>query len=315
MTQESPKDRSEYAPLEDVCPGSADVRAPGVCGELVQGMMGDIHFLVTCPIDYFARARVTLHRNGDGLEAPLDCPKSAAALRATLIRLGHGQLSGKLTINSPIPRSKGMGSSSADVTATIAATALALGEELTPETMARIALSVEPSDGVMFPGIALFDHREGRIIQVLGPPPPMEIVALDFGGTVDTVEFHAVDRRSKWKSIQAEVDEALGLVKTGIQEQDPGLIGRGASISSRASQAVLFKPQLSEVLDFAESVGAAGVNVGHSGTVIGILLDAKRRRGKSVYRQANRAFPNAEAIHHFRLLSGGIRQVSPPGAA
>ena len=291
-------------------PGSADVRAPGVCGELVQGMIGDSHFLVTCPIDYFARARVTLHRTGDGIDAPLDCPKSEAALRATLNCLGHGQLSGKLTISSPIPRSKGMGSSSADVTATIAATALALGEELTPENMARIALSVEPSDGVMFPGIALFDHREGRIIQVLGPPPPMEIVALDFGGTVDTLEFNAVDRRSQWKSIQAEVDEALGLVKTGIEEQDPGLIGRGSSISSRASQAVHFKPQLSEVLDFAESVGAAGVNVGHSGTVIGILLDARERTGKSVYRRANQAFPNAEAIHHFRLLGGGVRRIS-----
>ncbi len=311
MTQESPKDRSENAPPGGVCPGSADVRAPGVCGELVQGMLGDSHFLVTCPIDYFARARVTLFKNGDGLEAPSNCPKSAAALRATLNRLGHGHLSGKLTINSPIPRSKGLGSSSADVTATIAATALALGVELTPETMASIALSVEPSDGVMFPGIALLDHREGQIIQVLGPPPPMEIVAFDFGGTVDTVEFNAVDRRSQWKSIQAEVDEALSLVKAGIQEQDPDLIGRGASISSRASQAVLFKPQLPDVLAFAESVGAAGVNVGHSGTVIGVLLDARERTGKSVYRQANQAFPNAEAIHHFRLLGGGIRRVSP----
>ena len=218
-------------------------------------------------------------------------------------------MSAKLTINSPIPRSKGLGSSSADVTATIAAAALALGEELTPESIARIALSVEPSDGVMFPGIALLDHREGKIIQVLGPPPPMEIVAMDFGGTVDTVEFNAVDRRSQWKSIQAEVDEALELVKAGIREQDPGLIGRGSSISSRASQTVLFKPELPDVLEFAESVGAAGVNIGHSGTVIGILLDARQRTGKSVYRKAKEVFPHAETIHHFRLLGGGIRQL------
>lgn len=311
MTQESPKVRSENAPPGGVCLGSADVRAPGVCGELVQGMLGESHFLVTCPIDFFARARVTLSKNGGGLEAPPDCPKSVAAFRATLSCLGHSQFGGKLTINSPIPRSKGLGSSSADVTATIAATALALGEEIAPETIARIAASVEPSDGVMFPGIALLDHREGKIIQVLGPPPPMEIVALDFGGTVDTVEFNAVDRRSQWKSIQVEVDEALRLVKAGIQEMDPGLVGRGASISSLANQAVLFKPELPGVIEFAESVGAVGVNVGHSGTVIGILLDARERTGKSVYRQANQAFPHAEAIHHFRLLGGGIRRVSP----
>ncbi len=313
MTQES--DPGDSAATSGFRPGSADVRVPGVCGELVQGMLGDSHFLVTCPIDFFSRARVTFHRDGGGLETPADCPKSAAALLATLEKLGQSQISGRLTIDNPIPRSKGMGSSSADVAATIAATGLALGEELTPEEVARIALSVEPSDGVMFPGIALLDHREGRIIQVLGPPPPMEIVALDFGGTVDTVEFNAVDRCADWKSIQDEVDEALGLVRTGIRRLDPGLIGRGASISSRASQAVHFKPQLPAVLEFAESVGAVGVNVGHSGTVIGVLLDATERTGKSVYRKATRAFPGAEAIHHFRLLGGGIRQVLPKTGA
>jgi len=30
--------------------GSATVRAPGVCGELVQGVIEGIHFLVTCPV-------------------------------------------------------------------------------------------------------------------------------------------------------------------------------------------------------------------------------------------------------------------------
>ncbi len=278
---------------------------------MVQGMLGDAHFLVTCPIDFFARAKVTLSRNGARIDAPGDCPKAAAALRTTLNHLDCGEMGGKLTISSPIPRSKGMGSSSADVAATIAATGLALGVELSPDTIARIALSVEPSDGVMFPGIALHDHLEGTLVELLGPPPPMEIVALDFGGTVDTLEFNAVDRRPAWRSIQTEVDEALGLIRAGIQEQDPSRVGRGATISARARQAVLPKPRLTAVLEFAQDVGAAGVNVGHSGTVIGVLLDARERTGKSVYRRAKRAFPNAEAIHHFRLLGGGVRQVSP----
>lgn len=214
-----------------------------------------------------------------------------------------------MEITSPIPRSKGLGSSSADVSATVFATGLALGIELDPATVARIAITVEPSDGVMFPGLALLDHREGRILEILGPPPPMEIVALDFGGTVDTVEFNAVDRRHLWQSIQTEVDEALRLVKTGVRDLDPWAIGRGATISAQASQSVLPKAKLPSVLSFAETVGAAGVNVGHSGTIIGVLLDAKERRGKSVYRQARESFPEAEAVHHFRLMGGGVRRV------
>ena len=63
-------------------------------------------------------------------------------------------------------------------------------------------------------------------------------------------------------------------------------------------------------MEFAETVGAVGVNVGHSGTIIGVLLDATERRGKSTFRQARQTFPEAEAVHHFRLLGGGVQRVS-----
>jgi L-threonine kinase len=294
--------------------GSATVRAPGVCGELVQGMLGDAHFLVTCPIDLFSEVRVTLHRDGPGVAAPAGCHKSAAALTATLAHLECGDLGARLSLRSPIPRSKGMGSSSADVAATIAAAGLALGTKLLPKVVARIAASVEPTDGVMFPGIALMNHREGRILESLGPPPPMEIIALDFGGTVDTVEFNSVDRRSIWQSMGTEVDRALRLVKDGMGRGDPGPIGEGATISARAGQRVSPKPKLPAVLEFAEAMGAVGVNVGHSGTIIGVLLDARVQGGGAVFQQARQTFPDAEAIHRFRLLGGGLHQLRPDPA-
>ena len=61
--------------------------------------------------------------------------------------------------------------------------------------------------------------------------------------------------------------------------------------------------------EFAESVGAVGVNVGHSGTIMGVLLDARERRGKSIYHKAKEAFPDADAVYHFRLLGGGVQRV------
>ena len=299
--------------------GSATVRVPGVCGELVQGMLGDDYYLVTCPIDYFSRVQVDLFSEGSpvvgppvgrpSVVGPEDSPKAVAAVSATLAHLGREELSARLAISNPIPRGKGMGSSSADVVAAIAATGLALDQELSPEAVGRLALMEEPTDGVMFPGIALFDHRQGRLMEELGPPPPMEIVALDFGGTVDTVEFNREDRRALWQSLRPETDQALELVRQGIKEVDPKKLGRGATISAEANQRVLLKPQLPDVLRFAQSQDAAGVTVGHSGTIIGVLLDAKERRGKSVFRQAKESFPNAEAVLHFRLLGGGVQRV------
>ena len=72
----------------------------------------------------------------------------------------------------------------------------------------------------------------------------MEIVALDFGGTVDTVEFNKVDRRSLWESVQPETSHALELVRSGVEKGDPVLVGQGSSISAIASQQVLPKPHL-----------------------------------------------------------------------
>ena len=289
--------------------GSATVRAPGVCGELAQGVIEGIHFLVTCPVDFYSRGKVAIYSDGPGVEAPQDCDKAAAAVRRTLFHLKHAKVRAKLTINNPIPRGKGMASSSADLAAAIAATGLALGEEISPYQIAQIALSIEPTAGIMIPGVALFDHRAGIIRESLGPPPPMEIVALDLGGTVDTVQLHMVDRFQRWQSVDEQTGEALRLLRRGIEEQDPALVGRGASISAEASQTVLAKPRLVEVKEFAESVGAVGVNVGHSGTIMGVLLDARERRGKSTYHKALSAFPDAESVYHFRLLGGGVQRV------
>ena len=307
-TDKSPEDSEEGEEVTRLL-GSATVRAPGVCGELAQGVIEGIHFLVTCPIDFYSRVKVDIYADGPGVEAPEDCDKAAAAVRRTLFHLKNAKVRAKLTINNPIPRGKGMASSSADLAAAIAATGLALGEEISPYQIAQIALSIEPTDGIMIPGVALFDHRAGIIRESLGPPPPMEIVALDLGGTVDTVQFNMVDRFQRWQSVDKQTGEALRLLRRGIEEQDPALVGRGASISAEASQTVLAKPRLAEVKEFAESVGAVGVNVGHSGTIMGVLLDARERRGKSTYHKALSAFPDAESVYHFRLLGGGVQRV------
>ena len=304
-TDKSPEEGEEVTRLL----GSAIVRAPGVCGELAQGVIEGIHFLVTCPVDFYSRVKVDVYSDGPGVEAPQDCEKAAAAVRRTLFHLKNAKVRAKLSINNPIPRGKGMASSSADLAAAIAATGLALGEEISPYQIAQIALSIEPTDGIMIPGVALFDHRAGIIRESLGPPPPMEIVALDLGGTVDTVQFNMVDRFQRWQSVDEQTGEALRLLRRGIEEQDPALVGQGASISAEASQTVLAKPRLAEVKEFAESVGAVGVNVGHSGTIMGVLLDARKRRGKSTYHKALSAFPDAESVYHFRLLGGGVQRV------
>ena len=297
--------------------GTAAVLAPGTCGELVQGMTGNVDFLVTCPINQFSRATVKLSRSavpGTQVRGIDHLPKSRQAVNATLARLsqcmGIPGLVADVTVANPIPVGKGMGSSSADITAAVCATGKAAGIEFSPESVASIALAVEPTDGVMFPGIAMFDHRHGKIVELLGSPPPMEVIVIDRGGQVDTLEFNRVERAEHWRSVTDATTEALELVREGIRRSDPELVGRGTTISARVGRPDEAAPWVERAVEFADVIGAVGVNVAHSGTVVGVLLDARKRQSKPAYREAQREFPTAASVQHFRIVGGGIREIT-----
>ena len=226
------------------------------------------------------------------------------------MHLRRARVRADVRVSSPIPRGRGLGSSSADLSAAIVATALALGVELSPYDIAQIALSIEPTGGVMMPGLALFDHRAGMVRESLGPPPPMEIVALDFGGSSRSGFFNLADRPQRWQGVNDETAEALHLIRRGVSEGSPALVGRGATVASEAGSRVSSRPRLEEVAAFARDVGAVGVNGGQDEGVTGVLLDATERRGKSTYIKAREAFPDAETVYHFRLLGGGVQVVT-----
>lgn len=300
--------------MADEVLGTASASAPGTCGELVQGMTEGVDFLVTCPINQFSRAAVTVSRsdgNGPLVRGIDHLPKTRQAVTATLAHLqdclGVTGLVADAAIANPIPAGKGMGSSSADITAAVHATAQAAGVLLSPEAISGIALAVEPTDGVMFPGITMFDHRRGKILELLGNPPPMEVVVIDRGGQVDTLEFNRVDRAEQWKSVADATTEALELIREGIRRSDPALVGRGATISARAGSPEGAGPWVERASDFADAIGAVGVNVAHSGTVVGVLLDARKRQSKPAFREAQREFASAPSVQHFRIIGGGVR--------
>ena len=288
--------------------GSATVRAPGVCGVLAQGVLGDMPFSVSCPVDFFSRVRVDLSGDGPGITATDGCEKTIAAVRRTLSHLRQAKVRADVRVSSPIPRARGLGSSSADLAAAIAATALALGQKLSPYEIAQIALSIEPTSGVMMPGLALFDHRAGMVRETIGPPPPMEIVALDFGDS----EQSSLDGSShQWRWVDESTSEALALIRRGVADSSPDLVGQGATLAAEAAISIDPRPRLEEAAGFAREVGAVGVNGGRGKGVTGILLDATERRGKSTYIKAKAAFPDAEMVYHFRMLGGGVHIVAP----
>jgi len=261
--------------------------APGTCGELVQGRIGGQDFLVTCPVDLYSRARVELRGltprvPGSGCPAPYmtvrpGLPgggwKTLQAVSRTLEILGFTATEAWVDVDSLIPVSKGMASSSADISAASWATARAVGVPINPWQVARVALSIEPTDGVMFPGCVIFDHRTGQCVHGLGQPPPMRVLVVDTGGEVDTSCFNAREDLDRLNAAKEHwVGLALTAVVHGILESWPALVAWGATASAMAHQAILEKRLLKELVAATASAGALGVSVAHSGCVIGVLV-------------------------------------------
>ncbi|MCR4418797.1 MAG: GHMP kinase [Clostridia bacterium] len=286
----------------------ATVAVPGCCGELVEGLLGDHDFLISCPVNLVSVVTVRLTEGRPGrIEVPPGKEKTRKAVGATLRYLGRAEAGARVEIVSSLPPGKGMGSSSADVCAAIAATALALGRRLDYAELARLAVSVEPTNSTFLPGLALFDHLQARFFRLLGPPPAMAVLAVDCGGEVDTLAFNRrPDLRELRRRARPLTSRALRLIGLGLRQADPRLVARGATLSAWANQRILPQPLFRPLLRWALARGAWGVNVAHSGTVAGVLLDPHRPDVERLVDELAASFPGIERVYWLQMVPGGV---------
>lgn len=271
---------TEGSELRPLSVGTA--RASAHHGELLQGVFEDgegrLHRgLVTLPLPSQGSTVTFWPSEGSGIRTrPNGRTKAARAAELTLGHLGLGGQGGDLTIESSIVIGHGYGSSTADVTATIRAVAASAETTLRPSTVARLAVAAEgASDTIAYQDQAiLFAHREGRAIEYFGGEfPPLFVVG--FRGANDQPVDTLGMRRARYNSEEIETFRALrGLACRSVQKQDPMLLGRVATVSACISQRHLPKPDFDTVLALSLWFGACGVQVAHSGTLMGILLDA-----------------------------------------
>ncbi len=292
----------------------AVAKVPCTCGELVQGMVDGRSFLVSCPIDIYSRVDVTLgfsdlpSRGGPRGSEAQPFAKARRAVDLTLAHLGLPGTSFCLEVSCPLPPAKGFGTSTADVVGAVAATAAAAGRAISPEQVAMLAVSVEPSDSTAFPDLALFDHRAGDGFERLGPSPPLLVVVLEFEGTVDTLEYNAGLDLARLARLEHEHLGALELLRRGLRQHRLQLIGEAATASALANQQLLPKTQLDGVIALARHHGALGVCVAHSGTAMGALFDpGEIGRAEEMIRWAGGELEGLLRGWVSRMVGGGAR--------
>ncbi|HLM86849.1 MAG TPA: hypothetical protein VK272_11740 [Solirubrobacteraceae bacterium] len=275
--------------------------APGTCGEFAQGPLPNgAQFHVTCPIDERSSVSVELCEAAEysvsGLSAHQH--KLQRALRYTCEHLDLGKVAIRVRHRSDLDVAKGMGSSTADVLAGIRAIATAVGTQLTPAIEGRLATRVESSDGTMYRGITVANQKTGAELRRWAWYPEFVIVMLVPHDSVitETASFAGKEVLAR------EYEALLGEFDQAIERRS---ISEFAALSTRAATlnaAYVPNPYAELLARRLSELGALGLNVGHSGTVCGILYpntEQGRARAGEVRLRLRRGFA---ALRDVRLV-------------
>ena len=278
------------------------VRVPGSCGELVQGWSEGSPFLGTCPINKYTTVEVSSDFSGRyGLGE-----KSLLALSLTLSRLGKTDFPYGIRLTSELPRGKGMASSSADIAAVVVAVMEILGQPWTEQFIMDIATAIEPTDGVFCPGIVLMNHITGQVLAGYRQVPALQAAVFDLGGTVNTCELHTQVIVDKSKIDSQAMAAMLAVFREAMTAQDGAALARAATQSAFLNQDNLYKQELTALWQLGKAAGALGVNVAHSGTVIGLWWPAQTGQ-EEISRQAE------DIARQLAVSFRGIVQLRPGG--
>lgn len=285
-------------------------KAPGSCGEFIQGYIGGKERLISMPVDIFSVATISA---GSGIK---DCYKNTKTLKVlkdflTLKNIDHVVLeSVDIDIKTNLPIAKGMASSTADMLGILYCARDYFKCSLSMDELIQLCCSVEPTDSVIFDSITLFDHISGSEFKEYNKSlKGLKVMVLEMEGHIDTLSFR--DDNMTASNLKNSIYEALKIFDVGFKNDDRKLIGEACILSARANQDVLYKPLLEEIIEISVRAGAYGVNVAHSGTVIGIIYDDENLDLELLNRELSfvKAFDIYSKTFKANIINGGVTKL------
>ena len=264
--------------------------------------------LVSCPVDWYSTVEVST-----GSPLADERPLSRAMVNRLLEHWDYpAYLSQdiRVSIHSTIPIAKGMASSTAYIAATAVATAQHLGHQLDESTLAQLCVSLEPTDSTVFQQLTLFDHNDASTQIPCDAQPALDLLVLESPQTLRTADYHRIPRQAGLHAGAPALKRAWEKVQEACAEQNPYRMGEAATLSAIASQMLLPKPDFDALLSLVEECGLYGVNVAHSGSVVGLMLDRQRHDVDYVkwLLARNRLTEHWPEQHLLRMVSGGVKR-------
>ena len=244
---------------------------PASCGEFVQGILDKEEYLSSYAIDMFSIATLEEKK-----EIDLGPKKSRKAIEKVFEKFNIPLEESKnisLNLKSDIPVGKGMASSTADIGATIKATLSILNKNLNDEEISFMASEIEPTDSIILYENSIFNPVNGTVKKYLSSFSNGRVIILE---PKDILETKIIRSNPNYLNIKLEnksvINKSFNLLEEGLKNKDLRLIGEACTLSAIANENIHKKPYLNEIIEISQSMNAYGVNIAHSGTVVGILM-------------------------------------------
>lgn len=281
---------------------------PASCGEFVQGVMDREEYLCSYAVDLYSTAEVEEKLN----DINMGPSKSRKAIEAVFKKFNIPVKESKnisLKIRSKIPVGKGMASSTADIGATIGATLGLIQKKLSSEEIAKLASTIEPTDSIYIEENNIFNPLSGEVIKYLGNITDSRVVILEPNKILNTMRIR---RNPNYKDIKMQnkdiIKISFNLLEEGIKNNDLYSIGKASTLSSLANENIHKKEGLEKIIEISKNYGAYGVNVAHSGTVVGILIDKSMNDIRLIELLRNAGLSSVyKKIYTLNIIDSGIR--------
>lgn len=290
-------------------------RAPATCGQLLQGYVDGVDFMINCPIDLYSSAQALVTElPGIRLQQHDRFEPVLQSLR-TFERDFRPEQGVSLRIDSTIPGGKGLARSSAEACAALAAVSACLDIGLSDADMAELITGIEPMVCTNFHGIAQFDFLHGKLIDRLPPPMGMRILIVDSaGGDGEDPQHEAAwaDReraRSIYVQHRFRLLAAVARIKEGLRTRNPTMIGQAATEGAELSQIIAPKRFFPELVTRIADWKLLGINCAQRGSVLGLIFDERATSGAHLREQLHERFGDAlPVLGEHRIIGGGATE-------
>ncbi len=284
-------------------------KCPASCGEFVQGIIKDEEYLSSYAVNLYSKAIIEEKVN----DINMGPKKSRKAIEKVFEEFNIPIKESKnisLRIESNIPTGKGMASSSADIGATIVATLTLLNKSMSSEEISRIAASIEPTDSIFINKNSIFNPINGEVVKYLGNIKNSRVVILEPNKKLSTTKIRS---KSNYKDLKIKnkdiIKESFNLLEQGIKTNNLELVGKASTMSSLANENLHKKYGLKEIIKISNQYGAYGVNIAHSGTVVGVIIDRTMDDNRLIDMfKDNNLNSFYKKIYTLDIIDGGIRR-------